>query len=173
MKILLNNIRNILNFKIRYPWIKYGKNVHCKWDVVIHSPNKDITIGSNVGINKRCVIISDLNIGSDVLIAPHCAFLNRGEHSYDLIGCSVFDAPRNRSEKIYIGNDVWIGYGSIILGGVSIGNGAIIAAGSVVIDDVPEFSIFAGNPAREIKRRFTALDVTKHKELLSNLFNYA
>ena len=53
-----------------------------------------------------------------------------------------------------VGNDVWIGYKSTIMPGVTIGDGAIIAAGSVVVNDVPAYSIVGGNPARIIKQRF-------------------
>lgn len=57
------------------------------------------------------------------------------------------------SETI-VGNDVWIGYGALIMGGIKIGNGAIIAAGSVVTKDVPDYSIVGGVPAKLIKYRF-------------------
>lgn len=55
-----------------------------------------------------------------------------------------------------VGNDVWIGYESIMMPGVTIGDGAIIAAKSVVVNDVPPYSIVGGNPAKIIKQRFTA-----------------
>lgn len=55
-----------------------------------------------------------------------------------------------------VGNDVWIGYESIIMPGVTIGDGAIIAAKSVVVNDVPPYSIVGGNPAKIIKQRFAA-----------------
>lgn len=54
-----------------------------------------------------------------------------------------------------IGNDVWIGYGALIMPGVQIGNGAIVSAGAVVSADVPAYAIVAGNPARVIRFRFT------------------
>lgn len=57
--------------------------------------------------------------------------------------------------SINIGHDVWIGHGVIIVGNVSIGNGAIIAAGSVVTKDVVQYSIVAGVPAKEIRKRFS------------------
>jgi virginiamycin A acetyltransferase len=53
-----------------------------------------------------------------------------------------------------IGNDVWIGYEALIMPGVKIGNGAIVAARAVVAHDVPAYSIVAGNPARVVKKRF-------------------
>ena len=54
-----------------------------------------------------------------------------------------------------VGNDVWIGYESIIMPGVTIGDGAIVAAKSVVVKDVPAYSVIGGNPAQIIKRRFS------------------
>lgn len=59
-----------------------------------------------------------------------------------------------QENNIIIGHDVWIGHGVIVLGNVTIGNGAIIAAGSVVTKDVPAYTIVAGVPAKEIRKRF-------------------
>jgi virginiamycin A acetyltransferase len=53
-----------------------------------------------------------------------------------------------------VGNDVWLGYQALILPGVTIGDGAIVAARSVVAADVPPYTVVGGNPARELKRRF-------------------
>src|SRR2546429_327143 len=65
---------------------------------------------------------------------------------------NIFNLPVKGD--IIIGNDVWFGYGCIIKGGVTIGNGAIIAAGALVVKDVPAYSIVAGNPAKVVKMRF-------------------
>lgn len=56
---------------------------------------------------------------------------------------------------INIGNDVWIGYNATIMGGVTVGDGAIIATNSTVVRDVEPYSIVGGNPAAEIKKRFS------------------
>ena len=56
---------------------------------------------------------------------------------------------------VHIGNDVWIGYKATIMAGVSIGDGAIIAANSTVTKDVAPYAIVGGNPAAEIRRRFS------------------
>jgi acetyltransferase-like isoleucine patch superfamily enzyme len=72
-----------------------------------------------------------------------------------VIACSAFATPQcnetTRSPDIFIGDNVWIGTRSIILGGVSIGEGSVIAAASVVDFDVPLHSVVAGNPARVVK----------------------
>jgi acetyltransferase-like isoleucine patch superfamily enzyme len=60
---------------------------------------------------------------------------------------------------VCIGHDVWIGAAAIILDGVTIGNGAVIAAGAVVTKDVDAYAIVGGNPAKELRRRFAAEDI--------------
>ena len=64
-----------------------------------------------------------------------------------------------------IGNDVWIGYGATIMPGVTIADGAIIATKSVVTKDVAPYAIVGGNPAKEIKKRFSEADIKKLLEL--------
>ena len=66
---------------------------------------------------------------------------------------------------IVIGNDVWLGYRSVILAGVTIGDGAIVGAYSVVTKDVPPYTIVAGNPAKEIRRRFSEAEIARLLEL--------
>lgn len=67
--------------------------------------------------------------------------------------------------NINIGNDVWIGYNATIMAGVTIGDGAIIAANATVTTDVPPYTIVGGNPAREIKKRFPDEVITKLLEI--------
>ena len=67
--------------------------------------------------------------------------------------------------SVYIGNDVWIGYRSIIMSGVQIADGAVIGAGSVVSKNVGPYEIWAGNPARFIKKRFSDEKIEKLLEL--------
>lgn len=67
----------------------------------------------------------------------------------------------NESERTYIGNDVWIGVQTIVVGGVRIGNGAVIGAGAVVTKDVPDYAIVAGVPAKIIRFRFENLIINK------------
>lgn len=69
----------------------------------------------------------------------------------------VLSAP-SRGDTI-VGNDVWIGYQALVMPGVTIGHGAVVAAGSVVVSDVPPYAVVAGNPARIARRRFGDDDV--------------
>ncbi|MFD7828245.1 CatB-related O-acetyltransferase [Kitasatospora sp. NPDC059803] len=60
-----------------------------------------------------------------------------------------------------VGNDVWIGYGTMVMPGVRIGHGAIIASGAVVVDDVPDYGIVGGNPAKLIRTRYAEADIAR------------
>ena len=71
----------------------------------------------------------------------------------------VMGAP-SRGDTV-VGNDVWLGYQALVLPGVTIGHGAIVAAASVVAADVPPYAIVGGNPARVIRRRYEDHDVER------------
>ena len=77
---------------------------------------------------------------------------------------SICNAWDNKGD-IVIGNDVWIGYEAVVMAGVRIGDGAVIAARAVVTRDVPPYTIVGGVPAREIRRRFDADTVARLQEL--------
>jgi acetyltransferase-like isoleucine patch superfamily enzyme len=122
-----------------------------------------ITIGDNFYIGKFSQIECDAEIGDNVIMANRVALIGRYDHNYQQIGVPIRLASKIRDtdytwkgldEKISIGDDVWIGYGSIILGGVKIGQGSIIAAGSVLTKDAEPFSIYAGIPAKKVRSRF-------------------
>ncbi len=114
--------------------------------------------GAKLKIGKFCSFAWDINI-----------FLG-GEHRPDWISQYPFSAffteaynikghPTTKG-NIVIGNDVWVGFNATILSGVVIGDGAVIGAGAVVSKDVEPYSIVIGNPAREVKKRFSP-DVIK------------
>ena len=91
------------------------------------------------------VNIADTNSHEIDALERHTSFkeiMQEGKHP---------DYPTVKTKPIIIEDDVWIGFNSIILKGVTIGKGAIIAAGSVVTKDIPPFSMVAGNPAKIIK----------------------
>ena len=166
IKIELNWVRNILLFKILYPWVRHGKNIHCQYSTYFWSPHKDIILGNNVAIGERCTFISDTLIGNKVAIAGSVAFLNSDDHNYNIVGKTIWDSGRGDKYKIIVEDDVWIGHGSIILSPVRIGRGAIIAAGSVVTKDVSPYNMVGGSPAKLIKLRFNKEEIIEHERLL-------
>jgi acetyltransferase-like isoleucine patch superfamily enzyme len=114
----------------------------------------NLVIGRGTTIQPRCQFSAykgDIRIGKEVQIAPNCAFYPY-DHSI-APGIKIKDQPLTTRGGITIGDDVWIGYGAIILDGVNIGKGAVVGAGSVVKSHVPDGAIAVGVPARVIKTR--------------------
>lgn len=127
--------------------------------------------GGVISIGKKCYVgdhtriwaADHIKIGDYVLIAHNVNIFDNDTHPTDYLerredaDAIIWRGERNnfstlRSAPIDIGNDVWIGCNSIILKGVTIGEGAIVSAGSVVTKDVPANTMVGGNPARVIKK---------------------
>ena len=107
----------------------------------------------------------ELKIGKYCSISRDVRFINGGIHPLDWVSLYPFrikwkmkgaleDGTPASKGPIHVENDVWLGTGSTILSGVTIGNGAIIMAGSIVTKDVPPYTIVGGVPAKIVKRRF-------------------
>lgn len=103
-------------------------------------------IGINARINGTCTIGDYVMMGTDVTIITR-------NHRHDRTDVPMMHQGFEEERPVTIGNDVWIGDRVVILPGVQIGDGAIIAAGAVVTRDVPEYTIVGGVPARVIKSR--------------------
>ena len=117
-------------------------------------------------IGKFCMIASDVkfimnganHLTKSLSTYPFAIFGNGWEHAMD-------GKTYPQKGDINIGNDVWIGYNATIMAGVTIGDGAIIATNATVIKDVAPYSIVGGNPAKEIKKRFSEDTISKLLEL--------
>ncbi len=124
-------------------------------------PSGKVIIGSNTFMGNSVIATADcVEIGNNVLIAWGCSIVDHNSHALDwklrrddtsrwLMG--VKDWTHVKTAPVKICDHAWIGFNSIIFKGVTIGEGAIVAAGSVVTKDVPPFTIVAGNPARVIR----------------------
>lgn len=115
----------------------------------------DIKLGNGSGIGANCSIPSGVSIGENVMMGIDILMFTN-EHRHDDITVPMGAQGRTPVEPIVIEDDVWIGSRSLIMKGVHIGHGAIIAAGSVVTKDVPAYEIWGGNPARFLKSRLSA-----------------
>ncbi|MCP2047858.1 UNVERIFIED_ORG: acetyltransferase-like isoleucine patch superfamily enzyme [Paenarthrobacter nicotinovorans] len=138
------------------------------------SPPHELEIGEDVAIGPRSVIQVDGKFGDFVMIGMHVQIIGRNDHAIDEVGVPMINAtwvgdrPQEPRDRVDIGNDVWIGASAIILGGVTIGEGAIIGAGSVVTKDVEPYSIVVGNPARKVGERFSdEVDQERHSASIS------
>jgi acetyltransferase-like isoleucine patch superfamily enzyme len=151
---LLNRLRNFAYFRLRYPWVRRGRNVHVQWSTRMWSPHRNIEIGDDVGIGFDCLFQCDVKIGSHVLIASNVALVAADAHSVDRPGSYIWGAPGAWASPVVIDDDVWIGHGAIVLSGVRIGRGAIVAAGAVVTEDVAPYSIVSSPKATHLRYRF-------------------
>lgn len=151
---------------IIYPSCKFeGYNRICRSSYVSRSY---MGFGSYIGNN--CNIVST-QIGKYSCIGPyvrttsgvhptdyvsmHPAFYSlRGQAGFTYVKKQLFDERMDREYHTIIGNDVWIGDSALLMEGVHIGNGAVVAAGAIVTKDVPPYAIVAGVPAKVIKYRF-------------------
>ena len=112
----------------------------------------NVSIGNNSSIGRDCQLANDVSIGDDVMMAPEVAIFSVGHETSDT--SIAMRLQGNMAPKpVSIGNDVWIGQRVMIMPGVNIGNGVIIAAGTIVTKDVPDFAVVGGNPAKIIKQR--------------------
>src|ERR1700744_5323531 len=108
----------------------------------------DIRVGRNVFINQSCTFydLGGLDIADDVMIGPNVSLIT---------SCHPVELSRRRAftiaKPIAIERNVWIGAGATIIGGVTVGENSVVAAGSVVTRDVPPNTLVGGNPARVIR----------------------
>jgi len=170
----LKNIIRIFILKLRGLTILEGSklgSISCEWpnnlsignncdiqdnvDFRIGRPydaNCSITIGSNVFIGRCCEFVnsSKISIGNNCMIASSTTVNNTG---HEFSKNQLINKQPITIKEIILEEDVWVGTSCIILQGVTIGQGAVIAAGSVVNKSIPPYEVWGGVPARFIKKR--------------------
>lgn len=127
---------------------------------------KDFIAGPYSYVGPYSQIYPHVQIGKFTMLANNVAVIG-GDHNYRKSGVPIIFSGRENIRTTKIGDDVWIGAYSVIMSGVNIGNGAIVAAGSVVTKDVPPYCIVGGCPAKFIKMRFTESEIFVHEQMLS------
>ncbi len=150
-------------------FVQIGKNSLIGGSYISESSSGFISIGDNTFIgSSRFISAARITIGNDVLISWGCTFMDTDAHSvvweerkndvkdwkegYDSNQIGKFkDWSHVKSKPIVVEDKSWIGFNCIILKGVTIGKGAVVASGSVVTKDVAPFTVVAGNPAQIVK----------------------
>lgn len=160
--------RRLKMLLLRAAFKKHGKNF-------IFDPNGSysygtIEVGDDVFIGEGAVLRAQKGIvvGNKVMLGPN-VIIRGGDHNTSVIGQFMFDVKNKRPEDdqfICIEDDVWIGAGAIILKGVRLGRGCIIAAGAVVTKNVPPYTVVAGVPAKVLHARFDMETLIKHEACL-------
>jgi len=155
------HIRNLWLRKVTWRNYDISPGFHAGRGVVLWAKSH-LSIGVNCYIGRDSQIECDAEIGHHVIMANRVAFVGRYDHNYLQVGTPTRLANQIRDDnynwkglglKVVVQDDVWIGYGAIILSGVTLGEGCIVASGSVVTRDVAPYTIVGGNPAKQITTR--------------------
>lgn len=151
------------------------------WVEIHHGVNVEYSTIGDYSYLQEHVSIADTTVGKFVAIA-RAVRIGPPDHPMDRISQHRFSYvpeyywpeetrdhaffAERRGARCTIGNDVWIGHNVTVLSGISVGNGAVLAAGAVVTKDVAPYTIVAGVPARPVRRRFPE-DIARRIELLA------
>lgn len=165
MRELVRRLRNYWKWKSGYfissrarvydrKNVKLGNRAEIAEFVIVRSPKSIVSIGNYSQVNPFTVIYGgeDVLIGENVMIGPHC-MISAGNHDFKQLNVPMRFAGNVSKGPIIIGKDTWIGAGCVITDGVEIGENVVVAAGSVVTKNLPEYSIAAGVPAKVIGSR--------------------
>lgn len=134
---------NIRVFAVKRFIKSCGDNVNIEHGAVLSSK---VFIADNSGVGIDCELRGAVTIGKNVMMGPECIFFSRN-HAFDRVDIPMCQQGFQEEKCIVVGDDVWIGRRAMIMPGIHIGTGAIVAAGAVVSKDVPDYAVVAGNPA--------------------------
>jgi serine acetyltransferase len=120
--------------------------------ILLTKPQPKVRIGGWVHIGRDTIIAAKnrIEIGDYTVIAPRCYFV---DHEHGFASSDVILNQQSVLKEIHVGRDCYFGANTVVTAGVRIGDGAIIGAGSVVTRDIPEYEVWAGSPARFVKKR--------------------
>jgi len=134
---------------------------HSSWGL-----SRDVIAHEFVFVSYGCQIWPRTEIGAYTMLAPNVTIVG-GDHVIDKAGTPIIFSGRPKMPKTKIGRDVWLGMNAVVSAGVTIGDGSVVAAGSVVTKDVPPMEIWGGVPAKKIKDRFAdPADRERHLAML-------
>lgn len=170
-------LRDIWLSKVKWRKYKIGSGFHAGRKTIMWASDS-ISIGKNFYFGAYSQIGCNAVIGDDVIFGSYVSLIGKADHDFTQVGVAVRSASSVRDthylnsrafSPVKIGDDVWIGHKAIVLNGITIAKGCIIAAGSVVTKSTEEYGIYAGNPAKKIKNRFSKdEDLKLHKIKLTS-----
>lgn len=161
LRYIFNQLRTWYMFHIRYPWVKYKGFVRVMKGTGF-AQNMNVQIGYNVQFGDYCNVASNVHFGNNILMASRVCFVGHQDHTFSTPGKTIWSGERGDNGITIVEDDVWIGTAAIIMSGVTIGKGSIVAAGAVVTKDIPSCEIWGGVPAKKICNRFETEEEKKY-----------
>jgi acetyltransferase-like isoleucine patch superfamily enzyme len=133
--------------------IRIGRRVFLGRNTIVACKDGDIVLEDGVNVSYHCAVFSasSVTIGADTLLAAYC-YVVGGGHAFGRIDVPVIHQDRP-SQGIAVGAGSWLGTGSVILDGVTLGRDVVVGAQAVVTQDLPDFAVAAGAPARVVRDR--------------------
>lgn len=129
---------------------------------------RDLVADAYVFVGHHCEIGAQVRIGRYTMLAPHVTVVG-DDHIFGVPGTPLQFTGRPTQTETVIEEDVWLGHGALVMRGVRIGRGAIVAARAVVTRDIPPYTVVAGVPARHVRHRFASPDdVRLHDAMLAS-----
>lgn len=114
--------------------------------------SRNVSVGARSGVGIDCWVQGPLTIGTDVMMGPECRIYTRN-HASGQADAPMFSQGFEAPRPVVIEDDVWLGARVMVMPGIRIGRGSIVAAGAVVTSDVDPFTVVGGVPARFIRNR--------------------
>ncbi len=161
--------KRLLRFVMRPMFRSYGR--HFVFDPDDYFSYRTISVGNDVLIGPGARIYSSdstITFGNKIMLGPGVSIVG-GDHNTSMVGAFMRDVTQKLPENdlpVVIEDDVWIGSNAIILKGVTIARGSIVAAGAVVTKSFPPYSIIGGVPARLLKPRWPEETIAQHEAAL-------
>lgn len=155
--------------------VTVGRNFRAGFGSRVNSLH-GLKVGNSVSLGPGSLVEVNGEIGDFVLIARNVQIVGRADHAIDEVGTPIVfstwigDRDSREHDTVRIERDVWLGANVVVLGGVRIGEGSVVGAGSVVSADIPPFTIAAGVPARPLRKRFnSAAEEAQHRDALDGV----
>jgi acetyltransferase-like isoleucine patch superfamily enzyme len=135
--------------------IRIGDNVYIGRNTILSCKEGSIYLDDYCNLSANCSLLSEteIKLGKYCFLAGNCYLVAGGNHSFEDVTTPIMFQPSYSKGGIQVGDDIWMGAGTIVMDGVSIGRGCVLGAGSVVTRSLEEYSVAVGVPAHKIKDR--------------------
>lgn len=156
--------RNLLNISNECKFASVGEGL-CFDSATSYLTYDKIAVGKEVFIGHSADFRGLISVGDHVMFGPY-VYITDGRHDYEQVGKYIMDQGGLDKRRIHVEDDCWIGARTMIMRGVTIGEGTVIGGMSVVTKDMPPYTICVGSPCRPIKKRYSDDELKEHYRIL-------